>query len=171
MEQESIHLLWAPRTVVSDNATWFTSKTLKEFIKARGTSWMTVLAYAPMTYGRAERMVGTSKRSAGRVVAKRKEQWDRAVHFAMSGYRRRKLSSGRSSVEFLFGVKPRMLLSEKRGCHHASQGFREIELLALLGPRAARDVNQALDARKKKKSLYLKLGNFFCWLMVTRAPE
>lgn len=69
MCEKIIPVFGAPRTIISDNATCFTAKVLQDFMSKQGIRWHTVLAYAPMSNGKAERMVGTIKRSIGRIVA------------------------------------------------------------------------------------------------------
>lgn len=61
MKTEVLYQFWPPRIIISDNATCFTTKKLQKFMKVNGTTWKTVLEYAPISNGRAERMVGTLK--------------------------------------------------------------------------------------------------------------
>lgn len=65
----------------------------------------------------------------------------------MFGCQRRLFSKGRSPFELLHGIKPSLLLLEFGGCHHASDSFRETELLEALGTRAARANDQALQTK------------------------
>ena len=50
-----------PQTIVSDSATCFTASAVYSSMAHHGITWCTVLTYAPMSNGRAERMVGTLK--------------------------------------------------------------------------------------------------------------
>lgn len=52
----------APKVIVSDNGTCFTAKVLHDYMEKQGTTWKTVLAYAPLLSEKAERMVGTIER-------------------------------------------------------------------------------------------------------------
>lgn len=49
-------------------ASCFTAQALPYFMRYHGTEWHTVLAYAPMSNGKTERIVGTMKCSIGRFV-------------------------------------------------------------------------------------------------------
>ena len=80
--------------MVSDNASCFTSKALAEFMVENSIKWKTVLAYAPMSNGRAERMVGTLKSCIGRLCEGNPADWMRKVDQAVYGYRRRAMESG-----------------------------------------------------------------------------
>lgn len=80
MEQDIVRVFGAPKTFVSDNANCFTSQLLKDYMKSRGTKWSTVLAYAPMSNGRAEQLVETMKRSFERLIAGTNKDWDDVVH-------------------------------------------------------------------------------------------
>lgn len=54
--------------IISDNAACFTATFLVNFSDDYGIKWKTVLAYAPMTDGRVERLVGTIKRAISNTV-------------------------------------------------------------------------------------------------------
>lgn len=43
----------SPKTIVSDNAGFFTAAALLDCMKMHGIGWSTVLFYAPMSNGRA----------------------------------------------------------------------------------------------------------------------
>lgn len=68
MKQEVLDPFVSPRTVVSEIARCFTAVVVQELMAKNGSDWKTVLAYAPMPNGRAERMVGTMKRRVSRLV-------------------------------------------------------------------------------------------------------
>lgn len=59
IENEIIQHFGLPRTIVPDSATAFMTKAIQNYMKDMGISWTSVLAYAPMSNGRAERIVDT----------------------------------------------------------------------------------------------------------------
>ena len=63
VNEEIIYSFGPPKTIIPDNANAFTATALVGFLPRRNISWRTVLAYAPMSNGKAERMVGTIKRA------------------------------------------------------------------------------------------------------------
>ena len=104
VKEEIIHCFGLPRVVVSDNATCFTASVLESFMARNGITWKTVLAYAPMSNGRAERMIGTLKKAIRKVLlgsAPSAVNWDAALHRVLYGYRRRKIAVGLSPFELL----------------------------------------------------------------------
>ena len=58
-----------------------------------GIKWKTVLAYAPISNGRAEHMVGTINRSIGKMVHSRPNDWGLSISKVLDGYRHRNLAS------------------------------------------------------------------------------
>lgn len=48
--------------IISDNATCFNARILEDFMEDHSTEWRTVLAYASMSNGKAEQMVGTMEK-------------------------------------------------------------------------------------------------------------
>lgn len=68
VEEELVHSFGPPKTIVSGNASCCTSEALQELITELGISWKTVLAYATMSNGRVERMVGTIEKSVDKIV-------------------------------------------------------------------------------------------------------
>ena len=67
--EEIINRFSPPRTIVSDNATCFTATGIQPLMREYGITWKTVMAYAPMSNGKAERMVGTLKHGMARIVS------------------------------------------------------------------------------------------------------
>ena len=127
-----IHPFGPPRSIISDNATAFTSSAVEQFMARFGIKWRTVLAYAPMSNGKAERMVGTLKRGVKKTVVAAQRDWAEALPGVLYGYRRRRMASGASPFEFMYGVKPRFLATE--GAAHiqeseSSDDHRFAELL------------------------------------------
>ena len=133
MKEEMIYCFGLPRGVVSDNATCFKASVLDAFMARNGINWKTVLAYAPMSNGRAERMVGTLKRAIHRVIlgsTPGRTNWDQALLKVLYGYRRRKMVVGLSPFELLYGVLPRMEPGDKEPLFGISEvRHREMELL------------------------------------------
>ena len=61
----------------------------------QGIAWKPVLAYAPMSTGKAERMVGTIKRSIRKTLLGQGDatsKWESALRQILYGHRRRRLS-------------------------------------------------------------------------------
>lgn len=131
-----------PRTIISDNAMCFTAKILKNYLNEHGITWRTVLSYAPMSNGRAERMVRTIKHGLRRVLHNSGKEWDAAVRDVAYGYCRHPSTNGKSSFQLLYGVKPRIL--RVNGEQATSTDFsarihsRNIELLSACALRAGR---------------------------------
>lgn len=81
-------------------------------MKEQGTTLHTVSAYAPISNGRAERMVETIMEALGRVMNECQQEWDEAVESVLFGYRSRPALNGQISFELYYGVKPRIVPSE-----------------------------------------------------------
>ena len=130
-----------PGTIVADNATCFTASAVSSFMARHGITWRTVLAYAPMSNCRAERMVGTLKAAVRKTVLETGMGWDQALTQVLYGYRRRTMKNGVSPFELMYGVPPRMDSNEKTGPSLVIPSFdnhRRLELLAGSVPRAVR---------------------------------
>ncbi len=96
-----------------------------------------MLAYAPMSNGRAKRMVGTLKRAIKKMDLKESSSWYLVLPDALYGYRRRRLESGYSPFELLYGIPPRMEVDDVAHLVTASEiQHREIELASALSKRA-----------------------------------
>ena len=94
VKKEIMHTFDPPWTIVSDHVTCLTASAVSSFIDQHGINWRTVLAYAPMSNGRAERMVGTLKTAIRKTVLKTGMEWDKALIQVLYGYRRRALGNG-----------------------------------------------------------------------------
>lgn len=150
INEEVIPPFGAPGMIISDNAKCFTAPMLSDFMKKHGVEWRTVLAYAPMSNGRAERMVGTIKRSIGRLINDGGISWDQAVVKTVFGYRRRPLAEGISPFQLLYGVSPRLMPTEKDGGNGImTLSHRRMEILAALGPRAQRAQGGKTSAKRR----------------------
>lgn len=148
MEKRVMFPFGATRTVVNDNAIFFRAQLLRDFMSRRGTRWRAVLAYAPVSNGKAERMVKTMKKGVARLLQDRGDEWDQVVSAVAFGYCRRRRRDGISQFGLSYGVQPRLLPSIF-GVTTSSDGdiYHKTELMALLGPRA-------VDARKKDRNRY-----------------
>jgi len=142
VREEIMHSFGPPQTIISDNATCFTATSISQFMEESGIEWRTVLAYAPMSNGRAERMVGTVKRGVKKMVLDEGIDWDQALTHVLYGYRRRPLAGGASPFELLYGVTPRMGRDKVSPCLSHSVEDRRIELLAVSAGRVKRIVDQ-----------------------------
>ena len=83
-----------PWTIVSENATCFTASAVSSFMGPHGITWRTVLAFAPMSNGRAERMIGTLKTAVRKTVLETGMEWGKALTQVFYEYHRRALSDG-----------------------------------------------------------------------------
>lgn len=159
MKEEIVPAFGVPAVVLSDNATCFRADVLRKFMEEYGTKWLTTLSYAPMSNGKAEKMVGTMKRGIRRLVVQYGKEWDVFVDKILFGYHRRPARDGVSPFELLYGVKPRILPSD--GTDITKKGGainRNVELLALRGPRAAKADSQAKNAQRRKQSEAFAVG-------------
>lgn len=111
VDEEIIHP-FPPKTIVSDNAACFTTKTPMDFMTRHGVSWKYVLAYAQMSNVRSERMVGTIKKSLGWTVVLEPSTWPTAIPPTLLGHRRGPSSSGVSPFLLMYGVRPRLLCTD-----------------------------------------------------------
>lgn len=68
LEDKIVRRLGAPRVIVSNNRICFTAQSEQEYMKKYETARKTVGAYAPLSNGRAERMVGKMKRSVQKML-------------------------------------------------------------------------------------------------------
>jgi len=158
ISEEIIPQFGPPKTVVSDNASCFTSKSLAEFMKRNDISWKTVLAYAPMSNGRAERMVGTLKSCIGRLCESQPRNWMKKLSQAVYGYRRRAMDSGVSPFELMYGVPPRLVSTDPVVGHEVGEEGRRLESLAALSVRASRSVGARDQLKKPKKDKEFEIG-------------
>lgn len=146
IKQKIIPPFGAPKVVITDNGACFTAQVLQSFMRQCGTSWRTVLAYAPMSNGRAERMIRTLKHGIRRVLANGSIDRDEAVHKVVFGYCRRPLREAPSPFQLLYGVKPRILSTDVSRRFHAARGsgltFWEVEILVGCSERASRASTQ-----------------------------
>ena len=138
VEEQVIMPFGRPRVILSDNGSCFTAGSLENFMEQNNIKWKTVLAYAPISNGRAERMVGTIKREIGKMVQSRPNDSDRVFSNVLYGCRRRKLASGFSSYELMYGIVSRMPLeySNDANFEDSTAENRNMETLAIATYRA-----------------------------------
>lgn len=143
--KEEVLYSFGPRlTIISDNATCFTAKSLVKFTRDNGIEWKKVLAYAPMSNGRAERMVGTLKKAVRKMVLGQGLYWEKSLPKVFFGYRRRRLAGGVSSFELMYGVPPRIEPADKPPLIIPSTiAHRNMELMATDATRATRGSKQS----------------------------
>lgn len=98
LEQDFAHFGY-PHTLVTDNATAFTSEEFQEWCRARGIAHLTGAPYHPATNGAAERLVQTFKNALKKSPLPPKA----ALQEFLMQYRRTPLSSGYSPSELLNG--------------------------------------------------------------------
>ena len=156
VKEEIIHSVGPPRTIVSDNATCFSAAALKNFMSRQGISWKPVLAYAPLSNVKAERMVRTIKRSIGKALLGQgaaTHKWESVLKQILYGYRRRRLSDCFSPFELMYGVKPPARpQTDPNQIRWGGVNARNLELLATLALRATRIARQ-MDMKSKKRKV------------------
>lgn len=99
MKTRVIAPLDVPEIVVSDNAACLSARILENYIMGHVTKLQTLLAYAPMSSGRAERMVGITKHFICRLVNCCAGEWDSVAGKAVFGYGRRLVGRGLSFLD------------------------------------------------------------------------
>ena len=105
LEQEFAHFGY-PHTLVTDNATTFTSDEFQEWCKERGITHLSGAPYHPATNGAAERLVQSFKQS----LRKSKLPPKAALQEFLMQYRRTPLQTGLSPSELLNGRQIRTKL-------------------------------------------------------------
>lgn len=109
----------------------FPAESLKTFTDAHGINWKAVNAFALISNGRAERMIGQIKRPLKKTTVASAEAWDDIIPWTIYGYRRRRMSQmSTSPYEPLYGVTPQMALEERFSFDEDSPDcHREVEAL------------------------------------------
>ncbi len=162
IEKHVILPFCAPKKIISDNATCFSAKSLLNFMNEHGTEWKTVMAYAPVSNGKAERMVGTIKRSITKTVLKSKQEWDEAIDQVVYGYRRRRNSNGYSPYQLMYGHPPRIANTDSTSPINNSDSdpkiARNLELLATENLRAEQRLSKSKPKCIKGKILKFHVG-------------
>ena len=105
LEEDFAHFGY-PHTIVSDNATTFTSDEFKQWCKTRGIIHLTGAPYHPATNGAAERLVQTFKKTLKKSSLSPRS----ALYEFLMQYRRTPLDNGYSPSELLNGRQIRTLI-------------------------------------------------------------
>ena len=158
VKREIMYSFGPPQTIVSDNTTCFTASAVSSFMVQHGINRRTVLAYAPMSNGRAERMVGTVKTAVRKTVLETGMEWDKALIQILYGYCGRALSNDVSPFELMYGVPPRTDPRAEIGPSlvvPSSDIYRRLELLAGSVPRAIR------SGASEEKRIAVASSHFF----------
>lgn len=160
VRKEIVNQFGPPRSIISDNGTSFTSGAVQTYARKMGINWKTTLAYAPMSNGRAERMVGTLKNGIKKTINGKSVQWDKALEKVLFGYRRRKNSSGFSPFELLYGQTPRLLNSDHKFVETAeTPEAREVQIASVAGIRTLRQQERpATEDKEEQKVRKYKVG-------------
>lgn len=103
-----LHPFGPPRQIVSDNVICFTVSMVTEMLEAGVIQWNTVAEYAPMSNGRAERMVGSMKKAVSETVLTPEKTCVGAVPAILYGFRRRRLEGHLSPFFLMYEVVPRL---------------------------------------------------------------
>lgn len=154
VEEEVVSPFGPPKKIISDNAGCFTARLLSNLMGKYGIEWKTVLAYAPMSNGRAERMVGTLKRCVGKLSVGNSSKWEEELVKAIYGYRRRPLRIGVSPFELLYGIEPRFSPDDPAVGREVPVEGRCLENIASVSLRAVRADNHGTVLSGKKEERY-----------------
>ena len=150
LKNEIMFSFGSPRKIISDITTSFLSTAVEEFSQLHGISWKPVLAYAPQSNRKAERMVGTIKKSVAKMVYKNAREWDKRLPKVLYGYRRRRLAEGCSPFELLYVHPPRLSSVDATPLLPAcTLAHRQIELLASANLRAKRHDHHTKSPSRK----------------------
>ncbi len=163
IENEIITPFSPPKRLISDNATCFGAQSLQRFLKSYGIEWKPVSAYAPMSNGKAERMVGTIKNAMNKSILNEDENdrdWREVIPQVLYGYRRRKGAQGQSPFELMFGIQPRIIGSEIISItDNTNDDTRKMELLANSNHRAEKALRLRDPKPKPIKIVKFKVGD------------
>ncbi len=80
----------------------------QEFAGKQNITWKFSSSYNPRGNAKVERMIGSLKKGAKKLILTTGKEWDECLTDVVTGYRRRPAKDGKSPFEILFGVKPRV---------------------------------------------------------------
>ena len=156
VNEEIIYSFGPPKAIISDNANAFTATALVEFLAKTNIGWRTVLAYAPMSNGKAERMVGTIKRAIRKTLLGKgspASEWEAILNQVLYGYRIREMEGGLSPFELMYGIAPKNRKEpEPSSLTTGNISGRELELMAALGKRATKIAKQRERAAARRRA-------------------
>lgn len=142
-------------TVISDDATCFIVSELQNTMNQSRIDSMSVLAYAPMPSGKADRMRGTIKRFICRLIVSNSFSRDKALPKALYGYRRPCGQSDFYPIEVLFDPPSRTTPIEHGALNYtAGDDARISEIITVRNIRAAWAVKNSSGAENKKPKLF-----------------
>lgn len=146
LEQEFAHFGY-PHTLVTDNATTFTSDEFQEWCKERGITHLSGAPYHPATNGAAERLVQSFKQSLRKSTLHPKA----ALQEFLMQYRRTPLDTGLSPSELLNGRQIRTKLDALvPSPAHIAQGKQ--------ARQAVKDQQKELSTTVKKTTYQYRVG-------------
>lgn len=111
-KRKIIEKIGPPRRIVSDNATAFMAASVQWFMEKHSIDRKSVLPYAKMENGRAERMVGIMKHAIKRSVVQNGDDWARAMPKVIPIYRRRDRVDVSLPFRLIYGIEPKMMVSD-----------------------------------------------------------
>lgn len=100
-----------PRRIVLDNTTSFMAASLQNFMHEKGIGYKSVISYAPMASGKAERMVGTIMHALKRPVVENRGDWVDEIPRVLYGYIVRDRGGKAWSFRLIYRANP-MILAE-----------------------------------------------------------
>lgn len=95
--------------MVSKIACCFIEKILRRFLNAWKAHGRPFYCRKPMSFGKAELMVGTFKSRIGRLLQQLELDWDGLVDVLVFSFCSRPLNGDMSPFELLYGVRPKLL--------------------------------------------------------------
>lgn len=112
LDCEVMHPFGPSYTITSVNAGCFITAAVAYFMKKHGNTCNTVLACAPMSNGRAERMVKTIKTAVKKMVDNQERDWQECLTRVLYGCCLHLLCKGASLFELMVGTVSRMDLAD-----------------------------------------------------------
>lgn len=91
IKRHTIYLLGEPRLILSNSVPCSTASLLETFLSKYSIDWKTVMAYALLWNGPAEKTPRIIKSAIGRIARRKPSDWDYAVPCVLYGYRCRGL--------------------------------------------------------------------------------
>lgn len=97
-----------------------------------------MLAYAPLSNEKAERMLGAIKKGIGRFVQDNGKDWEEIVNKIVFGYCCRPMRNGMSPFEFSYGIAPKMFPRNVPRLQNRTESSRGTDFLTVFGVPTAR---------------------------------